>query len=737
MTTIVWDNIPQYLRDKPRWTVWLIPDWNPGTEKPKKILRLPSGESMPEKYEITKNTGTFSQVREACSKNPRFYPGFWIEKSDGLIFMDYDGKPGDIPAIPQLPSYCEKSAYGYGYHILGWYQGEKPKIPEDKPDYTPEIYQGGRWIIITGSLVDTRRDINDLTDYLKKYTGKKGGTNKFRLPDNITEGERNNTLHKYASSMRGKGSTDTEILDALVNANRERCHPPLPEDEVKSIARTAGDYPAGHKNGRKNDKEIPEYTLQQRGWFERAGNLYIEVIDSTGDFTDYSYAVMDNGKITFIDDLIIKEPSRNGDGKVELSGLKYIPRSLPVNKDGQPILMVGIPEKRILESITTSDIGQIKTEIENHIRRYCELSPNDLDLCVYYILTTWFYSTLSTVPYLRFRADTGKGKSRILKVVSDLCFYPVKAGGASTASGTIRFAEYWHGTIVIDEADIKGEADDSGGYTNDMIKYLNLGFERGQYFIKSDKTDPKRQEVFDPFCPKVIAMRGVFQDPATEGRCLSISPPETERADIPAILPAEYDQAAGKIRAALAHYTLTHWGIVSDADPYPSFNDVVCEHRLKQLGGPLAKVLSKILPDGMVLFKHYIEQRQLEVKADRAGSFVGSVVNILYDRALDSKHVYAGDIADDLSSTPTKVSRTLKDAGISIEVRDVIVDIPATQDKPARTRTISKRVIAVKNARAWREVVRRYIVMKGQQGIEPNTLITCPVSIRSNEYVEN
>lgn len=511
---------------------------------------------------------------------------------------------------------------------------------------------------------------------------------------------------------------------------------------VAPVGKTVAQAPSNGKSqkspkSKNGDDEPREYIKQPRAWFVRGGKLYLEVIDSIRDIPVYSYAVMNGGKVDFVDEIIVEEPKTDDSGRILVSGVKYVPRHLPMNKDGQPVLIVGIPERKIIESISHSDIGQIKERIINHIAKYCELSPTDLDLCTYYILTTWFYSTLSTIPYLRFRADTGKGKSRILKTISDLCFYTVRAGGASSASGTVRFADCWHGTLAIDEADLKGEADDSGGYTNGMIKFLNLGFEKGQYFIKSDKMDPKKQEVFDPFCPKVIAMRGVFQDPATEGRCLSISPSETERKDIPAILPAEYDVAAAELRAMMAHYTLTHWGIVSDADPYPSFNDVDCEHRLKQLGAPLAKVLSKIFPDGMALFKHYIERRQVEVKADRAASFVGNVVNALYDKALEQDVVYSSSIAEDLGVSVTKITKTLKDAGFAIEQRRVVVHIAATNTQDARTRTTVRKVIVVGSSRIWREISRRYIVSTETQNMLSNNLVACPVSIRSSDYVEN
>ena len=36
-------------------------------------------------------------------------------------------------------------------------------------------------------------------------------------------------------------------------------------------------------------------------------------------------------------------------------------------------------------------------------------------------------------------------KSRFLKVISNLCFYPIRASGASSISGIMRFKERWMG----------------------------------------------------------------------------------------------------------------------------------------------------------------------------------------------------------------------------------------------------------------------------------------------------
>lgn len=58
----------------------------------------------------------------------------------------------------------------------------------------------------------------------------------------ILSGERNNTLTSRAGVLRRAGFTAPEIAAALLQMNRDRCDPPLPDDEVEAIARSVGRY---------------------------------------------------------------------------------------------------------------------------------------------------------------------------------------------------------------------------------------------------------------------------------------------------------------------------------------------------------------------------------------------------------------------------------------------------------------------------------------------------------------
>jgi hypothetical protein len=63
-----------------------------------------------------------------------------------------------------------------------------------------------------------------------------------KVGDEIPRGKRNPTLTSLAGSMRRRGMGEAEILAALRVANRERCRPPLDEEEVERVAKSVARY---------------------------------------------------------------------------------------------------------------------------------------------------------------------------------------------------------------------------------------------------------------------------------------------------------------------------------------------------------------------------------------------------------------------------------------------------------------------------------------------------------------
>lgn len=76
----------------------------------------------------------------------------------------------------------------------------------------------------------------------------------------IPEGQRNSTLTSLAGSVRRRGMSVETIEQALLAENARRCSPPLPESEVRSIARSVGKYsPAAQASPGVNVKREPEH----------------------------------------------------------------------------------------------------------------------------------------------------------------------------------------------------------------------------------------------------------------------------------------------------------------------------------------------------------------------------------------------------------------------------------------------------------------------------------------------
>jgi putative DNA primase/helicase len=71
--------------------------------------------------------------------------------------------------------------------------------------------------------------------------------------DVIPEGRRNTTLTSIAGMLRARGLTEDEITAALLVANDGRCLPPLPEAEVRTIARSIGQRPVSNTPVIRND----------------------------------------------------------------------------------------------------------------------------------------------------------------------------------------------------------------------------------------------------------------------------------------------------------------------------------------------------------------------------------------------------------------------------------------------------------------------------------------------------
>jgi len=107
-------------------------------------------------------------------------------------------------------------------------------------------YHWIRPLIAIAELPPPPRWLDDLvkTDHRVQSRGyARLGERALRDFEVLSEGERNCGLTSLAGRLRRAGLSQSELEAVLLEANRTRCQPPLPEKEVLTIARSVSRYP--------------------------------------------------------------------------------------------------------------------------------------------------------------------------------------------------------------------------------------------------------------------------------------------------------------------------------------------------------------------------------------------------------------------------------------------------------------------------------------------------------------
>jgi len=454
--------------------------------------------------------------------------------------------------------------------------------------------------------------------------------------------------------------------------------------------------------------EVSSNEKIERPYVALKDKIYLSVRNKSDKFL---FAHLNEGEIEFLE-------------KVHLDGKDIYPKKLPYD-NGHYREIVGIPDLQAVFVMETKEAGDLLEEIKQHIEEYIVAPESDLEIFSYYILFTWFYQKVNTLPYIRFLGDSGKGKSRFLQVISDICFYPISISAASSGSAMMRLNETWRGTVVIDESDI------DGGTENMLIKYLNLGFERGKYITKCKASDYNSFDYFDPYCPKIISMRKPFRDNATEGRLISFTPKEEVVEGAKVNLPPQYAMDVKILRGMIARFVLFNWNKV-DASMVQNCDWPDIENRIKQIVLPLS-VLCNLLPEKMNLLENFVYKRQNEMKKVRSQSWEGTVFNHVFvlarneDKIPEGFDEFVGSdgiirippmmVAKSMGSSSRSITENLKGIGMISE---------SSRIELSDGQKATKRYYAVPDESTWKGILKRYWV--GNEDIE------CPEALKSKSY---
>ncbi len=225
-------------------------------------------------------------------------------------------------------------------------------------------------------------------------------------------------------------------------------------------------------------------------------------------------------------------------------------------------------------------------DIEAFLHRYVDLTPVYERIAAHYVLLSWVHDAFNEVPYLRLRGDYGTGKTRALLAIGSICYRPIFAGGASTVSPLFHTLDRFGGTLILDEADFR-----LSDATSEIVKILNNGHMKGMPVLRTMQNRDKEfnPQAFHVFGPKIIAMRGEFDDPALESRFITENTSLRQmRPDIPVTLPPEFQQEARTLRNRLLHYRFCEFFNIKPGKG-PLLESV--EPRVNQIALPLLSLI--------------------------------------------------------------------------------------------------------------------------------------------------
>ncbi len=234
------------------------------------------------------------------------------------------------------------------------------------------------------------------------------------------------------------------------------------------------------------------------------------------------------------------------------------------------------------QAATFDDTKTLAAEIAAYIHKYVDLAGTFEKLAAEYVLFTWVYDRFQELPYLRLHGEYGSGKTRFLQVVGAICRTPIFAGGASTVSPLFHLLDRFQGTLILDEADFRFSDERA-----QLVKILNNGNTRGFPVLRSESVSGKeyRPVAYQVYGPKIVAMRGEFDDRALESRFISErSDGRALRSDMPINLPPSQAEEALMLRNKLLMYRFRRF---AEAGSWFEPIDRSFEPRLNQVFSPL------------------------------------------------------------------------------------------------------------------------------------------------------
>jgi len=306
--------------------------------------------------------------------------------------------------------------------------------------------------------------------------------------------------------------------------------------------------------------------------------------------------------------------------------VKYATDFIEDGQEFNPIFSEEVVNRAIHLPSKAEEYGtdeELDKEIMDFISKWLDIPDDFKTFALWNIKRSWVYERFHTLNYLRALGDTGMGKSRFLDTLGALHYKSISTSGATTSAPIFRIIKKWKGTVLMDESDFT-KTDE----TQDIIKIINMGYEKGKFVMRCDQNDNNIINFFDPYCPKILATRKTFEDKAVESRCITHIMTGTTNTKIPTNLNDDFFDGALKIRNKLLMWRFRNYW---DIDPEVKVDlGTELESRVKQI---VNSFVSMFCNDEKQLdkFKVFIKNYQEDLIDERRTSFYGEVVGAIHE----------------------------------------------------------------------------------------------------------
>lgn len=286
----------------------------------------------------------------------------------------------------------------------------------------------------------------------------------------VVEGGRNDFLTSRAGAMRRAGFDVEAIEPALLSLNAAKCRPPLPDSEVRAIARSVSKYEAP-----------PTLVVDAEAAISRAAALSVVEYETQRKALAEKLGM----RASILDEAVVAKRTK------EEAPAAAIADVFPVVEPwGEPV-----------------DGAALLDAIRSAAAAHLVMADGDAAQAAIALWIAWTYvdDTRDTAPLLGFSSPTpGCGKTTAMTLVSRLAARPLLLSGMTPAT-LFRLVETYRPTLLIDEAD-------SFATDNEELRgLLNSGHSRdAARVVRVEESGDGKREVrtFSTWSPKAWACIG-------------------------------------------------------------------------------------------------------------------------------------------------------------------------------------------------------------------------------------